>query len=252
MNWDGSVSSCDPGTTSEMFKQDVLERVKWFRAMAGVSPRVELDSELSRLAQEAALVMAAANDLSHTPDSSWPCYTDDAYKGASESNLFLGVFGVNAVDGYIEDPGAENISVGHRRWILDPTLTAIGTGDTRKSNALFIDEDHNVDHAPVREPAGFVMWPPRGYVPRSQIYPRWSVSHRTADFSDATVSVSQGGRQKNFDFPHYDTEKVGWMNTLVFEWRRPPKGSGSVTVTVKNVDLGGTMVNFTYEVIPFD
>lgn len=251
MNWTGSVSSCRAGTTAEAFKVDVLTRVNWFRAMAGVPAQVDLDAESSRLAQEAALVMAAAGDLSHDPDSSWPCYSTDALIGAGHSNLFLGVFGVDSIDGYIEDPGEDNLPVGHRRWILDPTLTKIGTGDTRNSNALFVIHDEFDADAPTREPDGFVMWPPRGYVPRSQIYARWSVSHRSADFSSATVEVTHAGHTRVYREPYNDSEGYGQMNTLVFEWRRPARGSGPVRIRVRNIELDGVFVALDYVVMPF-
>lgn len=251
MDWTGSTSSCRAGDTSILFKTEVLTRVQWFRAMAGVSPAIHLDRESSRLAQEAALVMAAAGDLSHEPGESWPCYSEDAYTGASHSNLFLGVFGVDAIDGYIEDFGSDNLPVGHRRWILDPTLASIGTGDTRRSNALFVINDEINEDAPVREPDGFVMWPPRGHVPRAQIYERWSVSHASADFSGATVTVFHDGRTRIFREPHTDSEGYGGLNTLVFEWRRPSRGSGPVRVRVDGIELGGARLTLRYEVKPF-
>ena len=251
MDWTGSTSSCRAGDTSMEFKLDVLTRVQWFRAMAGVSPAIRLNLETSRLAQEAALVMAAAGDLSHEPDGSWPCYSEDSYTGASHSNLFLGVFGVDAIDGYIEDPGSDNIEVGHRRWILDPTLSSIGTGDTRRSNALFVINDEINEDAPVREPDGFVMWPPRGHVPRAQIYERWSVSHASADFSGATVTVFHDGRTRIYHEPHTDSEGYGGLNTLVFEWRRPSRGAGPVRVRVDGIELGGARLTLRYEVKPF-
>jgi uncharacterized protein YkwD len=251
MKWTGSTSSCDPGTTTQGFKEDVLARVRWFRAMAGVDTNISLNLESSRLAQEAALVMKANNELSHEPPSSWDCFTDDAYEGASHSNLFLGVFGVASIDGYIEDPGADNLPVGHRRWILDPTLAEIGTGDTNNSNALFVINENTRDNYTTREADGFVMWPPRGYVPRATIFPRWSISHPKADFSQAKVKIEFQGRTKTFNDPYSDSDRMGNLNTLVFEWIRPSKGTGGVIVTVSGIELDGTMRTVTYEVRPF-
>ena len=251
MNWTGSVRACRAGKTDNLFKEDVLYRVQWFRAMAGVNPVISLNDESNRLAQEAALVMAAAGDLSHEPDSSWPCYSQDAYDGASHSNLSLGDFGVQSIDGYIEDPGSDNYPVGHRRWILDPTLLTIGTGDTRNTNALFVISSDTRKDAQTREEDGYVMWPPRGYVPRSQIYERWSISHQTADFSSAVVAVSQNGRTQVFENPYSDTAGYGRMNSLVFRWPRPSKGSGPIKVTISNIEKDGLFTSFEYEVRAF-
>lgn len=251
IKWTGSTNGCDPGTTSQESKEDVLARVKWFRAMAGVDTNITLNLETSRLAQEAALVMKANNDLSHNPTSSWGCFTDDAYEGANHSNLSLGDYGVSSIDGYIEDEGSNNLSVGHRRWILDPTLAEIGTGDTNYSNALFVVNENTRENFTTREPDGFVMWPPRGYVPRSTIFPRWSISHPKADFSQAKVKVEFQGRTKIFNDPYSDSDRIGNLNTLVFEWIRPSKGTGSVVITVSNIELNGTQRTITYEVKPF-
>lgn len=251
MKWTGSIGSCRAGNTDDLFKGDVLYRVQWFRAMAGVNPAISLNEESNRLAQEAALVMAAAGDLSHEPDSSWPCYSQAAYDGASRSNLFLGLFGVPAIDGYIEDPGEDNYEVGHRRWILDPTLSSIGTGDTRNSNSLFLTSSETDTQVATRENIGYVMWPPRGHVPRSQIYERWSISHQSADFSRAVVTVSHNGRTRVFDHPHSDSKGYGSMNSLVFNWPHPAKGSGPIYVTVKNIELDRVFTTLEYEVLPF-
>jgi len=251
MNWTGSVQSCRAGKTDNLFKEDILYRVQWFRAMAGVDPKIALNEESSRLAQESALVMAAAGDLSHEPDSSWPCYSQDAYDGASHSNLFLGEFGVPAIDGYIEDSGSDNYPVGHRRWILDPTLLTIGTGDTRNSNSLFVISSETREDAQIREESGYVMWPPRGYVPRSQIYNRWSISHQTADFSNAVVTVSQNGRTQVFKDPYSDSEGYGSANCLVLRWPHPSKGSGPIKVTISNIEKDRLFTTFEYEVRPF-
>jgi hypothetical protein len=251
MNWTGSVQSCRAGKTDNLFKEDILYRVQWFRAMAGVDPKIALNEESNRLAQQAALVMAAAGNLSHEPDSSWPCYSQAAYDGASQSNLSLGVFGVPAIDGYIEDPGEDNYDVGHRRWILDPTLSSVGTGDTRNTNALFLTSSETEEQVVIREEKGYVMWPPRGYVPRSQIYERWSISHQSADFSRAVVTVTQNGRTKILNNPHSDSEGYGSMNSLVFNWPHPAKGSGPINITVKNIKLDRVFTTLEYEVRPF-
>jgi hypothetical protein len=170
-------------------------------------------------------------------EGKWDDYVTEAYN--------------QEIDGYIEDSGSDNYPVGHRRWILDPTLLNIGTGDTRNSNSLFVISSETREDAQIREESGYVMWPPRGYVPRSQIYNRWSVSHQTADFSNAVVAVSQNGRTQVFENPYSDTAGYGRMNSLVFRWPRPSKGSGPITVTISNIEKDRLFTSFEYEVRPF-
>lgn len=251
MKWTGSTSNCDAGTTSHEFKEDVLARVRWFRAMAGVDTNITLNLESSRLAQEAALVVKANDDLSHEPPESWDCFTSEAFEGASHSNLSLGDYGVASIDGYIEDYGPDNYSVGHRRWILNPGLIELGTGDTDYSNALFVVNSNDKEAFTTREEEGFVMWPPRGFVPRVTIFPRWSISHTTANFSNATVKIEFNGRVRIIDDPYSDSESIGNLHTLVFEWIRPSKGTGPVKITVSSIEIDGAQRSFMYEVRPF-
>ncbi|MBM4078032.1 MAG: CAP domain-containing protein, partial [Planctomycetes bacterium] len=234
------------------FKQAVLDRVQWYRAMAGVDPRIQLDLQSNRFAQEAALVMAANYELSHEPDDSWACYSSDAYEGASHSNLHLGYYGPKAIDSYIEDDGTGNEEVGHRRWILDPSLTTIGTGDTTSSNALWVINESERPNSTVREPTGFVMWPPRGFVPRNTIHERWSISHPTADFSSATIEVSTGTQSREITNYIVSDNSMGSRNALIFTWQRPSSNVKEVTITVRRIRLAGTDRNLSYVVKPIN
>lgn len=252
IEWTGSTGRCQAGTTSDQFKIAVLDRVQWYRAMAGVDPRIRLDESSNRYAQAAALVMAANYDLSHEPDSSWQCFSDEAYEGASHSNLHLGYFGPKAIDSYIEDDGSDNGEVGHRRWILDPSLLTIGTGDTTTSNALWVINESERSNPLVREASGFVMWPPRGFVPRSTIHERWSISHPTANFSSVTVEVSVSGRTYEVTDVLTSEASIGSSNAIVFEWQRPPSGTKEVTVVIRDIEVSGSMRDLSYVVKPID
>ena len=189
----GDVDDCIAGTTSQQFRDSVFQRLNWYRQMAGLGT-VEEGQYSSAGAQHTALMMLAAGRLSHQPDSSWACYSDTGRAYAS-SNLGLGVAGLDGIDGYMQDPGAQNTEVGHRRWILHPQTLQMGTGNARKAgrsaNALW-PRDANTFSArpPVREQRGFVAWPPSGYVPPQAAWGRWSFSLAGADFLGASVTMS--------------------------------------------------------------
>ena len=123
--WTGSVSGCNPGITSQDANNKTLARVNYFRKQVGL-PSVSFDSSTDGKTQSAALMMKANNALSHNPPGSWTCYTADGASGAASSNLYLGVHSAAAITGYIEDPGAGNTAVGHRRWILYSKSQKIG------------------------------------------------------------------------------------------------------------------------------
>ena len=76
-----------------------------------------------------------------------------------------------AVDRYMQDEGSNNLRVGHRRQILSAFVEEIGTGNVydedgphRAANAMHLGYDYSSD-ATVREPSGFVAWPPPATYP---------------------------------------------------------------------------------------
>ena len=251
LKWTGSVRGCDPGSTSELNREATLSRVNWYRAMAGVSPEVVLDKKFNSLAQAAALTMYASGRLDHEPDSSFSCYSNEAFQGASRSNLSLGDNGPDSIDGYIEDEGANNGSVGHRRWILLPELAVIGTGDTKNTNALLVVSDFQLKEVKIRD-RGIVAWPPRGFVPRSKIFRRWSIAAETAFSGGAHVLVRTATRTLFDDFVYAD-DSIGWA-TLVFSI--PPSLIGKDPISVKVSEMAGDnkqgSVITSYQVFPID
>lgn len=261
--WTGSISGCNAGDTSADYKAATLRRVNWFRAMAGVPASVQLDAVFNQKAQQAALVMAANNQLSHTPPSSWACYTAVAAEAASKSNLALGRAGADSVaEGYMRDSGANNPAVGHRRWLLFPQTQFMGTGDvdaSPRTNALWVF-DANIFGARPAVRDDFVAWPPPGYVPYNAVYPRWSVSYPQADFSAATVAMTENGQTIATRTEVLANTNGAGENTLVWfpgsyadgaDWARPGADT-TYRVTVSNVRVGGVARTFIYAVTVFD
>ena len=249
----GDVGTCDPGNTSAVFKQAILRRINWYRAMAGLPGDVTLDDVLNQKCQAAALIMAAQESLSHTPPSSWACYSADGAEAAGKANLHLATttLGADIVDGYIQDAGVFNASVGHRRWILYTRQRVIGSGSvqgTFRANAIWVigqfGNGPNLNHS----------WPPAGYVPYQVVYPRWSFSSPNADFSQATVTMTQGGNpialtvnpnQLNIGDNSVVWEPAGIPSTA-------PSADTSYEVTVSNVLVGGSPMEFMYTVTIID
>jgi len=196
VNWTGDHGTCSAGNTSRDFRHAVLRRINYFRAMAGIST-VVLEDEYNRKAQAAALMMSVNRRLSHSPTPDWLCYSSDGAQGAGSSDLYLGVFGWNAISGYMRDPGGGNYFVGHRRWILYPQTQRMGTGDIPNTqypaaNALWVFDSNTWEtRPPTRD--GFVAWPPPGYVPYQVVFARWSFSYPQADFLAAVVTMRSDG-----------------------------------------------------------
>jgi hypothetical protein len=265
-NWSGDVAACDAGSSSQAFKDNVVARVNFFRAMAGAPADLVIDNGASGKAQEAALIMSANNNLSHAPPLSWVCWSPDGDEAAGNSNLSLGSYGSDAVSGYMGDNGSNNAAVGHRRWILYPQTQWLGTGDippssgSSSTNALWVFDGHFSDPRPaVRD--GFVAWPPPGYVPYNIVYPRWSISYPGADFSGALVSMMSEGQsvpvQEEVLANGFGENTLVWvaggLDPTVYNEQWPqPIADTSYQVNVSNVLIGGVATDFSYVVNIFD
>ncbi|MEO7934013.1 MAG: CAP domain-containing protein [Chthoniobacterales bacterium] len=264
--WNGDVAVGDAGTTTSAFKNAVYLRVNYFRAMAGVPGGIVDNASFSAGAQQAALMMSSNGKLSHTPTSDWINYSSAGATAAGKSNIALGNTGSDAINEYMEDSGATNTMAGHRRWILYPQSTRMGTGDVPatgslfSANALWVQDSttFSLSRPTVRDT--FVAWPPKGYVPYTVIYPRWSFSYPGANFSSASVSLQRNGSPVSVT---KETIANGYgENTLVFipgnldpdNWPGPvrPSADTATSVTISNVVIGGTARSFSYTVTAFD
>ncbi len=260
--WTGSVATCVPGVTSAAYIAATINMVNFYRAMARLPADVENDPALDAKAQQAALMMAAQVDLSHTPPPGWACFTADGAEAALKSNLALGAAGATAVTLYGADEGVAGL--GHRRWIVFPPLASVGTGSTdtggtavrnhrSRANALWVVGTGGPRPATPEQ----VAWPPTGFVPFQVVYPSWSFAVNTAaavDFSTATVTMTQGNAAVPLTMEPivsgFGDETISWQPTL------PPLQAGmadaTFTVTVTNVTVGGAARTFTYDVTVFD
>lgn len=264
MGFTGNVSAGIAGTTDPAYREAVRVRVNWFRAMAGIPADIGFSGTLHPKCQKAALMMSANNQLDHTPPPSWQFYTADGAEAAANSNLYLGVHGPDAVTGYIEDPGAENAPLGHRRWILYPQTQTMGTGDVaaqgalRAANALWVfDANFGTTRPAVRDE--FVAWPPPGHVPYHVVFPRWSFSYPNADFSNATVTLTRNGQALGKTMepiaPGYGENTISWIpedRDLAVAVPPAPAQDTVTIVTVNGVVIGGQTRGFTYSVRMFD
>ncbi len=278
LTWSGAHSRCEPGDSSDNLRRATLERVAFYRAMAGVPASVVEDPEHSQLAQAAALMMSAEGALTHHPEPDYACFSADGQLAAANSNLYLGRTGPQAIDGYIEDPGDRNRDVGHRSTILHPPTRTMGVGhvaaadDRHAANVLWVFDDRVfADDVRTREPDGFVAWPPRGYIPAPIVYPRWSFALAEADFDDARVTMEVDGRVIEPDVVTRQS-KVGEVPSSIVVWEPDPDTISSlvlqpltdgtvdevtVSVTIRHVGLprdgswssSEMTLDFSYDVI---
>ncbi|WP_461467452.1 CAP domain-containing protein [Melaminivora sp.] len=263
--WNGNVAQCQAGNTSVAYQQATLRRVNWLRAMAGLYAGVTFDSGFSAKAQQTALMMSAQGQLNHFPPPTWACYSAEGADGAKNSNLFLGEVGAAAMSGYVHDFGSSNAALGHRRWLLYPQTRVMGVGNVapegqggaKTANALWVfDSFYGSARPAVRD--DFVAWPAPGYMPWSEVYPRWSLSYPEADFSRASVRMTENGQPiatrlepvaRGFGEPTLVWIPSPYTDGML--WVRPAQDM-VYTVQVDNVLVNGQPRSFSYSVTVFD
>jgi uncharacterized protein YkwD len=249
----GSDAQCDPGTTSADSRAATLRAVNFVRSLSGLAP-VRLSSTLNARSQRTALMMSANHSLDHSPPRSWRCWTQAGADNAGRSNLALSypsITSAGLVELYMNDPGAENSAVGHRRWLLNPFSTVMGTGSTDTANAMTV-----IGPTAARRPnPTWVSWPSAGYFP-STLEPggRWSLSagNKAMDLSRATVKVFRNGEPVR-------ATKLRVQNgyaqpTLVWQVPAATATSGTYRVIVRGAHLPGSRksVGRAYVVRMFD
>jgi hypothetical protein len=244
VGWTGNTDNCEAGTTSQVNKDKVLQRLNYFRRLAGLPDNVVLVDSLNEKAQQAALIMKANNQLNHYPGADWHCSTPAGQDGAANSDIALGASGPAAVTLYMQDAGVTDL--GHRRWILFPSLASAGSGDTDFSNAIYL-----IGGFGARPAMPFVAYPGNGYTPAPLVFQTWSFSVPAADFSRAAISVTGPGNVPagitvNALPNGYGDNAVSWnMNDLQ---------TGNLTadqsyeVSVSGVKVAGQIVNYHYTV----
>jgi hypothetical protein len=211
VGWTGAVPpTCMPGTTNATYRQATLDRINFYRQIAGL-PTITffLTSDTTGLNAQASALMQGANLWNgpnpHSPPNTWKCYSSGAASAAGSSNLAKGGAGPGAIDLYMDDFGRGNLEVGHRRWLLYPPFIKSFSGDVPSSgsspdnitpaNDLVVFGAGTHGSRPPM-PNG-VAWPPGGFVPY-QVLPdvsnRWSFSWPGANMTAATARVTKNGQ----------------------------------------------------------
>jgi uncharacterized protein YkwD len=251
VSWSGSASSCTAGTNGAATRSATLTAVNFFRELGGLRP-VRFSSTLNAKAQRAAMMMDANSALSHTPPRSWRCWSKTGTEAAGRSNLALGVTGAAAISAYMADYGDANTPVGHRRWIMYPPTTTMGSGSTGRANALWVvgTGSKNPGHTP-----SWVSWPTPGYLPAGlEPHGRWSLSSTQPNVSlrSAKVRVRDfGGRSlKVHTYGVHDGYANHTLAWKVSGLQLPPGAARkSYRVTVTGIKKAGSTKSRTHSYV---
>lgn len=260
------------GSLSNETLQSSLNIFNHVRYIAGLS-EVTLNDTYNKTAQTSAVVVAAdtTSVISHFPaqPSDMP---NDFYQlgadGAKSSNIGWGSwegYTLNdcIVNGWMDDGDEYNIDrLGHRRWVLNPSMSATGFGVTYKSNAPNIGTylvmyafDRNNTTANERG----VSWPaqtmPVEYFGKN--FP-WSISFGVPISDDTTVKLTntKSGKVWNFsknsadgDF-YISNDSYGQRGCVIF---RPSEklsyeSGDSYRVEISNLGTSTLKNDVTYNV----
>ncbi len=241
----GSLLGCLPGLSSLLSTNATLTSLNFVRSLAGLAP-VTFSATLNAAAQQAALMMDANNTLNHFPSSNWRCFTRTGATAASRSNLALGYPSLQSgeiIDLYMNDDGSGNVAVGHRRWILNPFSTVMGSGSTNKANALTVVGPTSASRPNPR----YVAWPTAGWFPNAmEPNGRWSLSAGLSrvNFARARIAVYDGSRRL---YVHKYAVESGYAQpTLVWQMPAGISKTHAYKVVVTGIRRPGIRRNLSY------
>lgn len=202
------------GALSDAAQRDALNVLNFLRTLAGLQA-VQLNSLYSLRAQNGALLLAANDELTHHPLQP-EGMQDDLYQsgltGTEQGNIakFNWMRPQILVDGvtyFARDDGPANLeNLGHRRWLLNPTMAETGFGLANSLSGMSYVTMYAVDQGNADASWTHVAWPSDGAFPvelmRSAL--AWSISVNEEfydlDASHPTIVLREENSGATFSF----------------------------------------------------
>ena len=216
-----------PGALSDEELICALNTIKTIRYIAGLSDAVYLSDEYNSLAQASSLVNYVNDELTHTPAA--PAGMDSSlakagYTGSTKSNIAWASWQNTPmkwtiIHGWMDDNDDYNLpTLGHRRWILNPSMGMTGFGTVTGKNgtysSMYAHDDSNLSAVK----SGAVCWPSAN-TPLSYFGNKapWSISlGREISAEDVVVSLvktsGSGGENKTWTFSKYYSDGDFYVN----------------------------------------
>lgn len=200
LNWTGNADNCIPGTFSQTVQDKMLQRLNYYRRLAGCNNMLTASPGKNNWAQHAALIMQANNFLTHSVPNTAKCFTAEGGTGAA-GNLAVHNQSANPIDMWMDDDN-QDIPVGHRRWSIHTKASSLGQGMAGNYACQYIRSDNASNGY-----TNFIAYPAAGYQPRNLAYTEWIFTIPGANFSNADVRIygpngpiSSEVRDKSTDF----------------------------------------------------
>lgn len=210
------------GQLSQTTLDSALAMINQTRYIAGLSYDVTLDDSYTERTQAAALANYVNDQLSHYPAQP-DGMSDEMYQlarlGAGSSNISWASWpnrslGDNIVNGWLKDSNASNIqTLGHRRWILNPSMGKTGFGAVSGSNGTY-SAMYSFDRSNTSATEKGVVWPAQN-MPIEYFntdFP-WSVSMgSTVTASDIQVTLTRESDGKTWNFSNTSADGDFYVN----------------------------------------
>ncbi|MDO4439154.1 MAG: Ig-like domain-containing protein [Eubacteriales bacterium] len=243
-----SLKNETPGKLSEASVNNALNSLNFLRYIAGIPADVYSSDAYEEMAMAGTTLLTKENKLTHTPNK--PASVSDsfyelAYAGTSSSNIAMGYNNLAEaiVEGWIDDSDPSNIDlVGHRRWLLNPAMGAIGFGNTGSFTAMYSFDNSNAGSNP-----DMVLWPALN-APVEYFTDTWSISFDDSlglinDISSVTIklkseqtgqeyTITGNDRFKSGKYMNIDTGSYGMGPALIFTPDVRFKAGDNVTVSI--------------------
>lgn len=265
------IAACQAGQLKPEVGARVLALLNDIRAHHALPPVTYAAAEEAGVMQSS-LMMAANGALSHTPPTSWNCYTAAGATAAGQSNIYLGSGGGlrysqdgDIVIGWLTDVNNLVIdSVGHRRWLLYPFLSTISYGrvagryqTSNRADGASIKVINSSQNVSATLP-DFVAYPyqdyPARYFNTSALLSFGVIANKTSNFgTNATVNFSgaaisvrvRGGAAMTVSKIAFDNDGFGLPNNLQFAVAGLAPNT-IYDVTINNVIVAGAARNYSY------
>lgn len=211
--------------------EDAISYLNFIRYLAYIDTPVTLSRIYTYQCQHGATLMAALDYVDHDADRA-PGMDDNFYDSAHNATLSSNIAKFNwmrpsiireGVEYFVRDDGESNLSLlGHRRWLLNPEMSATGFGlansESGMSYVLMYAHDFGNTDADWTE----ICWPSEGAFPAELMHSdlAWSVSLNPEKYQlslctpKITLTESETGLQFEFD---PITGKSDGFCTLSFE-----------------------------------
>ena len=206
------------GSLSDSFLESGITYLNYVRYVAKL-PAVQLNDTLNEDAQYGAVVLAANDLLTHYPEQ--PSDMDDDFyeRGCSattSSNIsarwgsYSRLTGLqSAVSGCMADSG--NVSnlgcVGHRRWLLNPTLLNVGFGYAESTSGASYIVTKVFDRSGSGIDYDFVAWPASGNFPTNLFATTtpWSITlnpskYQKPNVDNVKITITRVSDGKTWEF----------------------------------------------------